>query len=365
MTGRLSRSKEKARTHLASARAAPRCQKGCLDPQNPSLRALKAGCACSRSGGAARDYASEAAPVASSDTADAALTEMHPSSATSAVSLDVVLAAAEAAINTANEIDLREVSRAQDPPHASPPPLPAFMSGLQAQAILNEINPTSAFSAAARVNSPGSDSEEDSDLPAGQITRPPDTRMHSAFDSIMDAISEEATQQEDEDDNAVEDQISSQQAGSMLDSGNAHNYLRENIKYERDTEERNRLMRRNLWRITKSVAEFGARTGTAVFFAWANLEPGKHKVQDMVYADPILCDPSRPTLRNMAQSMFHTFTRETELYRESKRATTIEHLQERQVWQAKELEFLARIQQLESQLHRTPRSTSGPDPNLS
>ncbi|KAE8217856.1 hypothetical protein CF319_g8150 [Tilletia indica] len=334
----------------AAKRAPPRCRKGCKDPDHPSLGALKASCKCNQP--RSKDYVEPPSSL-TSRSADVSISDPTETTVAERDTVAEALRAAEEAL----AFEAARTLTDQASTLSSLPPAPA------------RTLPTFALSSTA---SGGSDSPPDDALPPDDDAQRPEgsdapsgTILQAGSAETAAAAAVEMVSRGNEDlrneSDAPSLPVSSERkkqkvmsdaegASIWLDLNNAHEYLKKNIKYETSVEERSRYIRRGLWRVTRSVAELGARTGTAVFFAFAHLDPGKHKTQNYVYADPVLCDPSRESLKDMAMSMFETFLKETDAYRESQRASIVEQLKDRHEWQQKELDYQERIRQLEAQV---------------
>ncbi|CAD6886281.1 unnamed protein product [Tilletia controversa] len=332
-----------AETAQAPKRAPPRCRKGCKDPDDPALGALKANCSCSHSKAHSRVDIStttgSAAAPASAAVAAPAVPAPAPAPATAAAAAPAP-APASAAIGTA-ESTITEALRVAEEALAleaareaerlaaeetgagrllSPSPLPRSLPSFA------RLAPSSSGSSA----SPSDSRVGDQSVLLGGIDAPPSfsqaEQAHRSMNALedSDAVTTPDADLGTESERGAADGISSslepegcskkrkkemndaEGASIWLDLNNAHNQLKITTSYETQPEARARYIRRGVWRVARSVAELGARTGTAVFFAFANLEPGKHKLPHYVYADPVLCDPSRGSLHDMAASMFKT-----------------------------------------------------------
>ncbi|CAD6910927.1 unnamed protein product [Tilletia controversa] len=358
----------------AAQRAAPRCRKGCKDPDNPILGAIKANCSCSRPKGRLR---ADVPTITSAATAPAAAANSTPAAASppSPAAADTV---AEA-LRVADEALRLEAARSAVPASASaqdrlssPPSLrilPLFArtapvaegdaspsgSGVGDEQMLGGVNSPPGFPLSRQAhgtihnnNSAHGDDGDDGETRAADM----DIDLDEEADAGNAADGVSSSSESAAGNKKKTKEISDAEGASIwLDIDNAHaQLLKDKVKYQTNPEARARYLRRCVWRVARSVAMLGARTGTAVFFGFAQLEPGKHRLPHYVYADPVLCDPSRGSLHDMAAAMFKTFVKKTDFYRESQRVNIVNQLRERHEWQQKEMEYQDKIRQLQARV---------------
>ncbi|CAD6940142.1 unnamed protein product [Tilletia controversa] len=319
------------------AKSAPRCNKGCTDPDDPTQKALKAQCACSRKrssqlqvlrvtdrGGESSAVFDAASTIAA---VDRLLTETAAQAAQAAAELDVQLSMPSFARTPANAIQGADV----DPPSPAPTSPAAENDN---DALNNETNRESHVG-----------NIEGEALPAADQISPEVAAGAGVENGLQPSAEDNANAEDDED-----------QTGPMKDSeqhhiwynlGNAHDYAVKNFKREPVAKKRSKILNRSLWRVIKSAADLSARTDTAMFLAWATLEPGKQKHKQVVWASENICDPARPVLHSMTRAMHDKFHADIAVYRENQVAEAARHAAEKATWQAERIELLSRIAELQ------------------
>ncbi|KAE8240106.1 hypothetical protein A4X13_0g7936 [Tilletia indica] len=319
----------------------PRCQKGCMDPEDASQKALKAQCSCSRSKGKSIILApvntDSPAPVSSSPS---------PAPVGSAAAYEEtqrLLAEVDRFVAEAEQNDGEGSSTSNTTSGARS--LPSFaLRALQ----------TEAQTGSEVVDPEVVDREE-----AG-------SQAEKEVNDDMDVDQEPTGQDDDESDadgNGIINTVTQTKVKPLKDSehqdiwynlGNAHTYASSNYKLEPIHEKRNKLITRGLWRIIRSASELATRTGSAIFVGWATIEPGKHKTKEVVFASENICDPARPILYGMTQEMHDKFKTSTRTYREAQIAQAAKHAAAEAAWQAEKIALYARIAELEAQTQQQP-----------
>ena len=93
----------------------------------------------------------------------------------------------------------------------------------------------------------------------------------------------------------------------------------------------------------------------SVVIAFGPLTLGKHGANDHVYVSPNLCDPSRPTLRTMAETFSKDFKQSLHTYREAGRADGAKALAANKILIAEKASLLAETEQLKAELEALRR----------
>ncbi|KAE8188018.1 hypothetical protein CF335_g7004 [Tilletia laevis] len=417
----------------------PRCRQGCMDPNNPTMRALlpcvhgkkkkqpKRNTGIDAAAPASADISAPAlstpavstpalsAPAAPAPTAPAQVpppshehfaNEAPPSASSGRIAPEMLASIHSTAAADAQTLapGVADAARGAEatllPPSFFSAAVPGAVSSSLARAIEYSLQETTGPQApippsTGNASNSGNGYEQreimtdiadtnsmQPDLPAESERVEDDSGMTESA-PLPSSSHQQSDQEQDEEDGDVRggptraESVKVKEATKRaiwLNLATAHEHGMKNHKLEANVEERSRIANRGTWRLIEQAAKLSRRTDMGIIVAYAHLDHGKHKIKDYVYVSPNLCDPSRTTLRSMAQKIHTDFTDTVTAYREAGRAQVALDSEARKAWVAERVAMRAEMDRLRAELdaekgkHATSTSpdaqqlASGPSP---
>ncbi|KAE8239924.1 hypothetical protein A4X13_0g8013 [Tilletia indica] len=383
-----------------------RCARGCLDPDNPSMRAFLP-CKHTKSGReAAKDLPTESSspPLSTPTSPDHSALQAQPRSPANSRSITPVPQAG-AAVSTPSTPSANRLQSAL-PSSLSPPPPAPGMPGIASASswprempafMRNRLNDAAQVAeSTGAAEAPIAGDEFATGLPAGNIPSEasiegnqesqhggtlgirsmrqdsePSDALIAALAILREEDGENAATAAQRTTDAPPESSTEVRAGKKrsytaqrpephlseadqrtiwLNLPNAHKYANQHFTYVKDAEERSRVASRGTWRLVEQAAKLSKRTEMAVVVGLAHLDNGKHNIKSYVYISPNLCDPARPTLRTMAEDIDQQFQVATHKYREAAREDVIQETQARKELVAERVAHKAESDRLKAEL---------------